>query len=186
MIRIMLQYRSTPGFVLASGMIRLSQPSDLPAVRRVEVSAATVFVGTHMDFAANHALNNPADLLTAMGRRLMWVMVSASEIVGFVFAEPSAQGLYVRELSVAAPQQQRGHGTALMGTCVSVARERGSEMIMLTTDRSLAWNAPFYTRLGFSIVEGDAIPVEAQRRLAGQYAAGFDPARRCAMVMRLA
>ncbi len=43
-------------------MIRSARPSDLAAVRDVELSAATVFIGTHMDFAANHAPNHPVDL----------------------------------------------------------------------------------------------------------------------------
>ena len=166
-------------------MIRLARPDDLAAVRAVEVSAATVFAGTHMDFAANDPPNDPADLLAAIAIDLMWVATDADAIAGFVFAEPCAAGLYVRELSVAAPFQQCGHGAALMAACIAAARARGDAMLLLTTDRTLAWNAPFYRRLGFAIVEGDAIPAEAQRRLARQFAAGFDPARRCAMVMAL-
>jgi predicted N-acetyltransferase YhbS len=165
-------------------MIRLAHPADLPAVHDVEVSAGTVFAGTHMDFAANHAPNDRDTLLAAIDRRLMWVAV-ADGVVGFLFAEPCADGLYLRELAVAAPHQQQGHGRALMATGIATARERGDRMVILTTDRSLAWNAPFYARLGFRIVEGDAIPAEAQRRLAGQYAAGFSPDHRCAMILDL-
>lgn len=166
-------------------MIRLATVSDLPAVRAVELSAATVFIGTHMGFAANHAPNHPTDLRAAIDRRLMWVAVTNADVIGFLFAEPTRDGLYVRELAVAAPSQQQGHGTQLMATVIATARQRGDTRLLLTTDRSLAWNAPFYTRLGFRITEGDAIPAEARRRLAGQYAAGFDPAHRCAMVMDL-
>ncbi len=166
-------------------MIRLACPDDLPAVAEVETSAATIFVGTHMDFAANEQPNDPADLLAAIAIGLMWVATDGDAIAGFVFAEPCDVGLYVRELSVAAPYQQRGHGTALMAACIASARTRGDAMLLLTTDRTLAWNAPFYRRLGFAIVEGDAIPAVAQRRLERQFAAGFDPAQRCAMVMAL-
>jgi ribosomal protein S18 acetylase RimI-like enzyme len=166
-------------------MIRLARPDDLAAVRAVEVSAATVFAGTHMDFAANDPPNDPVDLLAAIAIDLMWVATDADAIAGFVFAEPCAAGLYVRELSVAAPYQQRGHGAALMAACIAAARARGDALLLLTTDRTLAWNAPFYRRLGFAIVEGDAIPADAQRRLERQIAAGFDPAQRCAMVMAL-
>ena len=166
-------------------MIRLARPDDLAAVRAVEVSAATVFAGTHMDFAANDQPNDAADLLAAIAINLMWVATDADAIAGFVFAEPCAAGLYVRELSVAAPFQQRGHGAALMAACIAAARARGDAMLLLTTDRTLAWNAPFYRRLGFASVEGDAIPADAQRRLERQFAAGFDPAQRCAMVMTL-
>jgi hypothetical protein len=58
-------------------------------------------------------------------------------------------------------------------------------LVSLTTDRTLPWNAPFYARLGFVIVEGADVPPELQARLDGQAAAGFDPAQRCAMVVRL-
>lgn len=166
-------------------MIRLACPSDLAEVRLVELSAATVFAGTHMDFAANDAPNTAADLLAAIARQLMWVACVGGEIAGFVFAEPCAAGLYVRELSVAAPHQKRGLGAALMATLIDAARARDDRLLLLTTDRSLPWNAPFYGRLGFSIVEGDAIPAEAQRRLERQYAEGFDPVHRCAMVLSL-
>lgn len=163
-------------------MIRLARPSDIPALHRVEASAATAFIGTHMAFAADHPPNDPADLLAAIDRQLLWVVEADGEVIGFVYAEAFHGGLYVRELSVAAAAQKQGHGAALMATVIAAAAARGDRQLMLTTDRSLAWNAPFYTRLGFRIVEGDAIPVEAQRRLEAQYAAGFDPAQRCAMV----
>jgi N-acetylglutamate synthase-like GNAT family acetyltransferase len=168
-----------------AAMIRLALPADLPAVALVETSAATVFAGTHMDFAANDAPNAAADLLAAIAAQLMWVATNGDEVIGFVFAEPCADGLYVRELSVAAAWHRRGHGAALMAVLTASARTRGDRQLVLTTDRTLAWNAPFYQRLGFHIVEGDAIPAEAQRRLEGQYAAGFDPRYRCAMVMPL-
>lgn len=172
--------------MLAGGaMIRFAEPADIPAVELVELSAATVFKGTHMDFAANHPANAADDLLAAIAARLMWVAIEGDAVVGFVFAEPCAEGLYVRELSVAAPSHRRGHGGVLMATLIDAARARGDRQLMLTTDRSLPWNAPFYQRLGFCIIEGAAIPAAVQRRLAGQYAAGFDPVHRCAMVMPL-
>ncbi len=166
-------------------MIRLARPDDLPAVAHVEASAATVFAGTHMAFAIDDPPNDPADLLAAIAIDLMWVATDGDSIAGFVFAEPCAAGLYVREVSVAAPFQQRGHGAALMAACIAAARARGDATLLLTTDRTIVWNAPFYRRLGFVIVEGDAIPAEAQRRLERQFAAGFDPAQRCAMVLKL-
>jgi len=166
-------------------MIRFAQPTDLPAAGRVEVSAATVFVGTHMDFAANDAPNDPAELLAAIGAQLMWVAIEAGQPIGFMFAEPCAKSLCARELSVAAPHQQQGHGSKLMQTLIAAARRRGHQQLILTTDRGLPWNAPFYKRLGFKIVEGAAIPATARHRLERQFAAGFDRAHRCAMVMPL-
>lgn len=135
-----------------------------------------------MAFAVDHPPNDPPELLAAIDRKLMWVAEAGGEVIGFVFAEAFHGGLYVRELSVAASSQKQGHGAALMATVIAAAKARGDRQLMLTTDRTLAWNAPFYARLGFRIVEGDAVPAEAQRRLEAQYAAGFDPEQRCAMV----
>lgn len=167
-------------------MIRLARPSDLPALRLVEASAAAMYRGTRMDFAANTAPNHRGDLMTAIERGLMWVAEDDGSVVGFLFAEPVGTGLYLRELAVAMPAQRRGHGRALMLAGLAAAKARGDRLVMLTTDRSIPWNAPFYTGLGFEIVEGDAVPLEAQRRLTGQFAAGFDPAHRCAMTLETA
>jgi GNAT superfamily N-acetyltransferase len=170
-------------------MIRLARPSDLAAVRGIENSVAAMARGAIMDFPANIAPNARGDLMTAIERRLMWVSLwnaDGAEVTGFLFAEPSLAGLYLRELAVATPAQRRGHGKALMLAGIAGARERGDALVMLTTQRNLPWNAPFYARLGFAIVEDEAIPAEVHRRLRGQFAAGFDAATRCAMVLRLA
>ncbi len=177
-------------------VIHLARPSDLSAIRAIERSVAAMARGTAMDFPANTAPNHRGDLMTAIERALMWVARSADPdpdsadendrpIVGFLFAEPVAGGFYLRELAVATAAQRHGHGRALMLAGIEAARARGEPLIMLTTQRNLPWNAPFYAGLGFRIVEDDDIPIEARRRLVRQFAAGFDPATRCAMVMRL-
>lgn len=167
-------------------MIRHARPSDIPALRLVEASAAAMYRGTRMDFAANTVPNHPDLLLTAIERSLMWVAEEDDAVVGFLFAEPVGGGLYLREVAVAVPAQQRGHGRALVMACIAAAHARRDRLVMLTTDRALAWNAPFYAKLGFAIVDGDAIPLEPRRRLAGQFAAGFDPEYRCAMILEIA
>jgi GNAT superfamily N-acetyltransferase len=171
-------------------MIRLARPSDLAAVRSIESSVAAMARGTIMDFPANTAANARGDLMTAVERQLMWVAEWASDgavdVAGFLFAEPSISGLYLRELAVATIAQRHGIGKALMLAGIAAARDRGDAQVLLTTQRNLPWNAPFYARLGFEIIEDEAIPPDVHRRLRGQFAAGFDAATRCAMILRLA
>lgn len=57
--------------------------------------------------------------------------------------------------------------------------------VLLTTDRTLAWNAPFYVRLGFQIVERDALPQTLRQRLARQNADGMGDDHRCGMALHL-
>ena len=56
--------------------------------------------------------------------------------------------------------------------------------VVLTTDRELPWNAPFYRRLGFREM---ALPYSPglERRMLAEADAGFDPRRRCAMTYPL-
>ncbi len=179
-----------------AAMIRLARPSDLSAIRAIERSVAAMARGTAMDFPANTAPNQRGDLMTAIERALMWVAEASDPdpessdhsphpVVGFLFAEPVTGGFYLRELAVATAAQRHGHGRALMLAGIAAASARGEPLIMLTTQRNLPWNAPFYARLGFRIVEDDDIPMEARRRLVRQFAAGFDPKTRCVMAMDL-
>jgi hypothetical protein len=46
------------------------------------------------------------------------------------------------------------------------------------TDRFVPFNAPFDARLGFQLLEGDAIPQHLRNNLARQVANGLDPLRR--------
>jgi hypothetical protein len=61
------------------------------------------------------------------------------------------------------------------------ARAAGYRSVVLTTDRELPWNAPFYRRHGFAELPPDRLPAPLAARLRLEAEAGFDPARRCAM-----
>lgn len=162
-------------------MIRLARRADLPLLPAIERAAATLFHGTHMDFAAGDAVNAPATFAAAHRRDLLWVAEADGELAGFMIAEPTQSGLYLREMAVAPFAQRRGLGAALLLASCAAAAPRRLAAVWLTTDRVLPWNAPFYARHGFAIVEGNAVPPDLRQRLQGQAAAGFDPAMRCAM-----
>lgn len=162
--------------------IRLASRADLPLLPGIERAAAALFRGTHMEFAADGAVNAPATFAAAHKRDLLWVAVVDGAPVGFMLAEPSESGLYLREMAVGPLAQRRGLGAALLAASSAAAKPRGLSSVWLTTDRTLPWNAPFYAQQGFTFVEGDAVPADLRRRLQAQAAAGFDPARRCAMV----
>lgn len=166
-------------------MIRPARPSDINACADIERSAATRFAGTHMDIPPAYGVSDRDDLRAAMAKGLMWVAEAEGRPAGFLFGELSASGLYLREMSVAAAAQQRGLGTGLMQAGIAEARQRRQPAVTLTTDRTLAWNAPFYERLGFVVLDSGEVPADLQMRLDGQAAAGFDSRQRCAMLLQL-
>lgn len=164
-------------------MIRLPRPSDINACADIERSAATSFAGTHMDIPPAYGVTDRNDLRAAMDAGLMWIAEADGRPAGFLFGEVLESGLYLREMSVAAHAQQRGLGRGLMLAGIAEGARRGLA-VSLTTDRTLRWNARFYATLGFVILEGAEVPPDLQARLDGQVAAGFDPAQRCAMMLR--
>jgi GNAT superfamily N-acetyltransferase len=166
-------------------VIRSARPSDIYACADIERSAATSFAGTHMDVPAAYGVSDRDDLRAAMDAGLMWVAEADGRPAGFLFGEMATSGLYLREMSVAAHAQRRGLGRGLMLAGVAEGRRRKLPAVTLTTDRTLPWNAAFYAQLGFVMLEGAEVPPDLQARLDSQVAAGFDPAQRCAMMIRL-
>jgi hypothetical protein len=55
----------------------------------------------------------------------------------------------------------------------------------LTTYRDLAWNGPFYARLGFVEVDPQQVGPGHAQKVQQEAGAGHDPSRRCVMALRL-
>ncbi len=156
--------------------IRLAQCGDFPAIRQVELSAGTLFEGTHMAWAVGDT--TPAEILDAgLENSVLWVAETDSAIAGFLLAEAIEGDLHIRELAVSREFQGQGIGRALVKNAHRVAARRGLDAVTLTTDRTLPWNAPWYLQLGFTILTGRDIPP----RLAQQLEAEPQPQQRCAM-----
>lgn len=163
-------------------MIRQALPEDLPHLAQVERSAAAVFRGTRMDWAADGPTLAPAVLEEAATRGHLWVArQDGAGVAGFLLADVLDGDLFVEELSVAREHQRRGFGRALLDRAVHQAQESGLAGVSLTTDRDLPWNRPFYASAGFRLLDGGALSPVLRQRLAQEAAHGHDPAHRCAM-----
>ncbi|WP_454693926.1 GNAT family N-acetyltransferase [Achromobacter aegrifaciens] len=168
-------------------MIRLARPSDLASLADIERSAARRFLDTHMAWAAGDDTAPQAELAQALAAGLLWVAESEGLPAGFALTRPMDGDLYLAEMAVALPWQGRGLGRALLGAVCAQARAAGRyRSVVLTTDRELSWNRPFYLRQGFVEMPAADLTPGLQARLRHEAAIGFDPARRCAMTYSLA
>src|SRR3546814_19237766 len=77
---------------------------------------------------------------------------SEIEAAGFLIAEPCGSELHICEMNVHPAHQRRGIGAGMIRASKIDARNCGFKALTLTTYRDLAWNGPFYARLGFDEV----------------------------------
>ncbi|MEM8696246.1 MAG: GNAT family N-acetyltransferase [Pseudomonadota bacterium] len=161
--------------------VRKARGDDLPALGTIEASAAQLFRGTAMEFAIDDPPLGRDILEAALAGETLWIADQRKARAGFLCGRALGDELYIEELAVAAEFQGFGLGRALMESCIAEARERFAG-VSLTTDRELPWNGPFYATLGF--VDYADPPPAIAAKLEEEIAAGFDPDRRCAMVLR--
>jgi GNAT superfamily N-acetyltransferase len=72
--------------------------------------------------------------------------------IGFALMKLKADTAWLDQLSVLDRWQRHGHGAALIDRTARQARTLGFDTLYLSTYRDVPWNAPFYTRRGFSVV----------------------------------
>lgn len=60
---------------------------------------------------------------------------------------------HLQQLAVDHAHGRRGLGAALVNACCERARQRGYNQLSLTTFRDVPYNAPWYARLGFVIID---------------------------------
>ena len=72
-------------------------------------------------------------------------------------------------------------GRALVEASCDWATERGSDRITLSTFRDVAWNAPFYARLGFVVIPQASLSPALLRVREHEASNGLDPEKRVMM-----
>ncbi len=151
--------------------VRPTRGTDIGRLEAVERSAATLFRALpDLAWIADDHVAGPDTHRTAVAQGLSWVAVDAADQpIGFLIAAVEDDtDLHVLELSVAADHQGRGDGRALMQTARREAEARALSALTLTTFAGVAWNAPFYARLGYAVLTTGTMPAYLREALAAQ------------------
>ena len=84
----------------------------------------------------------------------MWVAKNSTEdVVGFAMADIVDDQGYLVEVDVSPEYFRRGIGTSLVGAVLDWGRREQFDYLALVTFGHLPWNAAFYEKLGFSIID---------------------------------
>lgn len=162
--------------------IRLARAEDATELPAIELAASELFrtVAGLEGHAGNGAI--PEDRQRTMIRKgHSLVAESGGRLVGFVTTQPHGRELHVHELSVQPVAQRRGIGAVLLGALRIDARNSGYAAITLTTFSDVPWNAPFYARCGFAVLEDLTCHRRLARELEQDASQGLPRDRRCAM-----
>jgi predicted N-acetyltransferase YhbS len=133
--------------------IRLARPEDLDALSAIEADADLRYADSaHPEFASGSTI--PRSVLErAIARQ--WIIVAADDdrVVGWVLLTRSGDEMCVGQISVRRDAGGRGIGAALLKTVAASARGMGYRSVVLNTQNDVAWNRPWYERLGYVVVK---------------------------------
>jgi GNAT superfamily N-acetyltransferase len=159
---------------------RLAAPSDAEAMRVVEVDAGRVFRSVHMDAVADDDPPEPDVLLAYISERRAWVAEFDDDVVGYATASVVDGEGHLDQVSVVGEVAGRGIGRALIESVCDWTRSKRLPSVTLTTYRDVAWNGPYYERLGFVVIE-EPLTMELAAIRRAEQAAGLDAWPRVAM-----
>ena len=166
--------------------IHLATATHVAALPGIESKAAARFAGWRVPRAVLTKTTPLPTLAAAQATGQLWVALSRSDDpVGFGLVEALGTRLHLEELDVLPDHGGRGIGTALVDEIERWARLNRFREIALTTFRDVPWNAPFYQRMGYEIVDEPSLDAVLRRWLEDDGARGLDRTRRVAMRKRL-
>lgn len=136
-------------------VISPARREDVGRIIEIDLAAGQLFAPTGLLSAEALEDHVPEDdLLNAIDRGFLKVARTRGGLVaGFFLASERGNGLYLEQISVDPAFGKKGIGRQLMQHLFDLAEDIGVNEITLSTFRSLAWNGPFYTRLGFEEVD---------------------------------
>jgi len=164
-------------------LIRPATREDAAAMAAVEVAAAQRFRGIGMADIADGEPTDAAAVLVRIDDGRAYVAVDPQGMcVGFAFYRLlDAQRLYLEELDVAPSHSGQRIGARLIEQVMARAAREHVEQVVLSTFRDAPWNAPYYARLGFRIIDDAALDDALRAIRVHHVALGLDETQRVFM-----
>jgi len=160
--------------------IRPALRPELPVIRDIEREAAQRFLGSPEAWIAGDP-PAPEWLLEArLEEGGLWVAcLDGERPVAALRFRPLGDSLYIEQLDVLPAFSGLRLGAALLDWAGDLARRAGFVALDLSTFRDIPWNAPWYGRIGFEVI--DVLPPELETLRSEHLARGLDESRRVFM-----
>lgn len=167
--------------------IRRTLESDAALLPDVERSAAAAFLSAPgLAWIATDSLLSEEQHLGFVHDNWSWVAAGEDGLpLAFLAAGELGGNLHIWEIAVRHDAQGCGIGRALIETAAGKAKNRALPALTLTTFSDVPWNAPFYERCGFALLNGDTLTDALRALLEHEMQVGLPADRRCAMLRKL-
>jgi GNAT superfamily N-acetyltransferase len=160
--------------------IRPARADELTLLRSIEKAAGVLFREIGMTDVAEHPPPSLEAFEAYQRAGLAWTAaLGDDQAVGFVLVKLVDGCAHIEQVSVHPAQGRQGIGRLLISAVEGWAAGRGLPALTLSTFRNVAFNGPYYARLGFrELVELTPGLVEIRRE---ETAMGLEPAARVFM-----
>ncbi|GAA3837418.1 GNAT family N-acetyltransferase [Streptomyces phyllanthi] len=140
--------------------IRAVRLDELPLLQDIERAAGQCFRDIGMPEIADDEPPPLGELARYHHAGLAWVAASDTDTpVAYLIADRVDGNLHVEQVSVHPDSARRGVGRSLLDHLAAHARSEGAPALTLTTFTEVPWNAPYYARCGFQLMDaGELTP----------------------------
>jgi GNAT superfamily N-acetyltransferase len=134
--------------------IRSARIEELPILQDIERAAGRCFRDIGMQEIADDEPPTLTELAPYQHAGRAWVVADrADRPVAYLIADEVDGNLHVEQVSVHPDSARRGVGRRLLDHLASEATAHGVSALTLTTFVDVPWNAPYYERCGFRILD---------------------------------
>jgi GNAT superfamily N-acetyltransferase len=152
--------------------VRVPAAGELERLREIEVAAGAAFA--HVGLPEIAADEPPAfeELAAYLAAGRVWIAADQGDRpVAYVLVDLVDGAAHVEQVSVHPDQARQGIGRMLLDHVARWAAKEQLRAVTLTTFRDVPWNAPYYARCGFRLMEAREIGPElrALRQLEAEH-----------------
>ncbi|WP_338674077.1 GNAT family N-acetyltransferase [Streptomyces sp. SCSIO 30461] len=139
--------------------IRAVRLDELPVLQDIERAAGQCFRDIGMPEIAEDEPLTLAELAGYHHAGLAWVVSAGGSDtpVAYLIADRVDGNLHVEQLSVHPDSARRGVGRSLLDHLAAHATSEDARALTLTTFADVPWNAPYYLRCGFQLLDDDRL-----------------------------
>jgi len=165
--------------------IRLAHAGDIPHMQAIEIAAGRLFADIGMHSVAEDGAHETETLAGYIAGSRAWVAEVDGAVCGYALADLLDGAAHLEQVTVHPDFGRRGIGRRLVDAVADWARDRGLDAMTLLTFRDVAWNGPYYRRLGFVDLPDITLGPELAALREHEAELGLDVSIRGAMRMSL-